>query len=239
MRRFVLDAARWVVPSHFADPSTLTFLSILGLLLRHPPLRALAWYRLACWFQARSIPGLYGLLSRWMFFRFGLEIWGEIEGGLYLPHPMGCVIAVQRMGRNCSVIASVTIGMREDYAFPVVGDHVFVGAGARCSAESPSAIMPRLEPMLWFCLMCLPTVRPLAFPHVSSGPTEFQPYPLLDTMETLRFERYHESFAKPTTTMDCIVLRAANHIRLQPHDRYGRPTGGICPLDTDRRDIAF
>ncbi len=131
MRRFVLDAARWVVPSHFADPSTLTFLSILGLLLRHPPLRALAWYRLACWFQARSIPGLYGLLSRWMFFRFGLEIWGEIEGGLYLPHPMGCVIAVQRMGRNCSVIASVTIGMREDYAFPVVGDHVFVGAGAR------------------------------------------------------------------------------------------------------------
>ncbi len=239
MRRFALDAARWVVPSHFADPSTLNFRSILSLLLRHPPLRALAWYRLACWFQARSIPGLYGLLSRWIFFRFGLEIWGEIEGGLYLPHPMGCVIAVQRMGRNCSVIASVTIGMREDYAFPVIGDHVFVGAGRASSAESQWAIGPRLEPMLWFCLMCLPMVRPLAFRHVSSGSTRSHPYPLLNTMGTLRFEQCHESFAKPTATMDCIVFCVANHIRLQPHNRHGRSAGGICPPDTDRSHIAF
>jgi serine O-acetyltransferase len=35
------------------------------------------------------------------------------------------------MGTNCSVIAAVTIGMRNEHAFPVIGDHVFLGAGCR------------------------------------------------------------------------------------------------------------
>jgi serine O-acetyltransferase len=35
------------------------------------------------------------------------------------------------MGRNCSIIAAVTIGMRNEWTFPEIGDHVFIGAGAR------------------------------------------------------------------------------------------------------------
>jgi serine O-acetyltransferase len=35
------------------------------------------------------------------------------------------------MGENCSIIAAVTIGMRNEWRFPTFGDHVFIGAGAR------------------------------------------------------------------------------------------------------------
>lgn len=127
---FKQDAARWVVPSHFADPATLTVIQIVKLLYRHVSLRAMAWFRLASWFRDKGIP-LAGPIFRWIFFRFGLEITGQIEGGLYIAHPAGTVISVSQMGKNCSVIASVTIGMRNIWAFPVIGDHVFIGAGAR------------------------------------------------------------------------------------------------------------
>jgi serine O-acetyltransferase len=35
------------------------------------------------------------------------------------------------MGRNCSIIAAVTIGMRNSWDFPEIGNEVFIGAGAR------------------------------------------------------------------------------------------------------------
>jgi serine O-acetyltransferase len=91
----------------------------------------MAWYRLACWLKAKRIPFVYGTILRWIFFRFGLEIVGDIDGGLYIAHPAGTVIAAERIGRNCSIIASVTIGMRNEHAFPTIGNNVFIGAGAR------------------------------------------------------------------------------------------------------------
>ena len=55
----------------------------------------------------------------------------NIGGGLYIAHPSGTVISVEEMGNNCSIIASVTIGMRNEWSFPRIGDNVFIGAGAR------------------------------------------------------------------------------------------------------------
>ena len=127
---FRQDAARWVIPSQFADPASLTTVQMLKLLYRYVALRAMAWFRLATWFQENKIP-LAGPIYRWIFFRFGLEINGYIEGGLYIAHPSGTVISVRHMGRNCSVIAAVTIGMRNTWAFPDIGNNVFIGAGAR------------------------------------------------------------------------------------------------------------
>ncbi|MEZ4714212.1 MAG: hypothetical protein R3A44_43925 [Caldilineaceae bacterium] len=127
---FKQDAARWVVPGQFADPALLTTLQIIKLLYRHVSLRAMAWFRLAIWFHEHRIP-LAGLIYRWIFFRFGLEMNGYIEGGLYIAHPHGTVVSVRHMGRNCSVIAAVTIGMRNTWAFPDIGHNVFIGAGAR------------------------------------------------------------------------------------------------------------
>lgn len=129
--RFKQDALRWVVPGEIADPAVLTWPLLLQLLLRHPALRAMAWFRLAGWCKAKGIPFTVGPIHRWLFFRFGLEIGGEIAGGLYIAHPVGTVINVRAMGQNCSVIAAVTIGMRNEWVFPVIGDQVFIGAGAR------------------------------------------------------------------------------------------------------------
>lgn len=133
--RFKQDALRWVVPGEFADPTVLTWAVLLKLLFRHPALRATAWYRLACWCKVNRIPFMVGTIHRWLFFRFGLEIGGDIEGGLYLAHPVGTVIHVSHMGPNCSIIAAVTIGMRNKWAFPMIGEGVFIGAGARVLGE--------------------------------------------------------------------------------------------------------
>ncbi len=103
----------------------------MGLLYRHLPLRAMAWYRFACWCREKRIPALYGLITHWIFFRFKLELWGDIGGGLYIAHTAGSVIGVERIGESCSVIAAVTVGMRNEWAFPSLGDNVFIGAGAR------------------------------------------------------------------------------------------------------------
>ena len=133
--RFKQDALRWVAPGEIAEPSVLTWTLLVTLWVRYPALRATAWYRLACWCKDNRIPFLVGMIHRWLFFRFGLEIAGEIAGGLYLAHPVGTVINVSYMGQNCSIVTAVTIGMRNTWAFPVIGDGVFIGAGARILGE--------------------------------------------------------------------------------------------------------
>jgi serine O-acetyltransferase len=129
---FLQDARRWVVPSKVSE-APLSLKQIMGLLLRHMPLRAMLWFRFGSWCKARGLPFLPGYVQRRIYRRYGLEILvgAEIEGGLYIAHPIGTVIAPQRIGRNCSIIAAVTIGMRNGWDFPVIGDEVFIGAGAR------------------------------------------------------------------------------------------------------------
>lgn len=130
---FRQDAQRWVIPQQVADPSLITFPMILKLLWRHLPLQAMLFFRLGSWFKAKRIPLLPGLIQRLLFFLYGLEIspGAAVGGGLYIAHPQGTVISAARIGRNCSIIASVTVGMRNEWAFPTLGDNVFIGAGAR------------------------------------------------------------------------------------------------------------
>jgi serine O-acetyltransferase len=127
------DLLRWVAPGEMADASALTARTVLRLLWQHLPVRATALFRLACWLKRRRIPFFPGALQRLNFGLFGIEIpsGAEIGGGLYIAHPVGTVIAPRRIGRNCSIIAAVTIGMRTEREFPDIGDDVFIGAGAR------------------------------------------------------------------------------------------------------------
>jgi serine O-acetyltransferase len=130
---FRQDLLRWVVPGQVAEPSALTLGMALRLFWQHMPVRATALFRLACWFKQRRIPFFPGFLQRLNYFLFGLEIpsGADVGGGLYIAHPIGTVIMPRRIGRNCSVIASATIGLRDEWAFPDIGDNVFIGAGAR------------------------------------------------------------------------------------------------------------
>ncbi|HEX5478159.1 MAG TPA: DapH/DapD/GlmU-related protein [Dehalococcoidia bacterium] len=130
---FRQDAQRWVVPGEVAPSSDLTLRRILAMLYRHVSLRAMLWFRLGNWCQRRGIPGLPGIIQRHLYHRYGLDIviGSAIAGGLYIAHPSGTVIAVDYIGSNCSIIASVTLGLRNERAFPTIGDDVFIGAGAR------------------------------------------------------------------------------------------------------------
>lgn len=130
---FLMDAARWVKPSKIYPVEELTFRQVLKLLNKHFSLRLMFWFRLGQWARRKRIPFLGGLMFRFLLFRFGCEIRIDtnIQGGLYIAHPVGTVIAARDMGENCSVIHNVTIGMRNEYDFPRIGDNVFIGAGAR------------------------------------------------------------------------------------------------------------
>lgn len=133
---FQQDAFRWVMylkNRQVTAAAQLTFTDLFKLLFQHMALRAIAWFRLGSWFKKKNIPFIPGYIQRRIYRHYGLEIivGADIGGGLYIAHPIGTVVAPKRIGKNCSIIASVTIGMRNEWAFPSIGDNVFIGAGAR------------------------------------------------------------------------------------------------------------
>lgn len=134
--RFKQDAYRWAV-HHLRRPiasaAELTIAELGQLLFQHMALRAVGWFRLGSWFKSKRVPFIPGYIQRRIYRHYGLEIvvGADIGGGLYIAHPIGTVLAPRRMGQNCSVIAAVTVGMRNEWAFPNIGDNVFIGAGAR------------------------------------------------------------------------------------------------------------
>lgn len=130
---FLMDACRWVRPQEVAARSELTWRRLLWLLYSHLALRAMAWVRFGQWCRNRRIPLITGIVMRHLHRAYGLEIAINVPigGGLYIAHPTGCVIAPERIGQNCTIIAAVTIGMRNTWEFPSLGNGVFIGAGAR------------------------------------------------------------------------------------------------------------
>jgi serine O-acetyltransferase len=130
---FRQDAQRWVVPQQVADPSQITFPVVLKLLFNYMPLRAMLWFRFGSWCAQKRIPLMKGIVYRHVYRNFGLEIspGADVGGGLYIAHTVGCVISAKKIGQNCSIISNVTIGMRNKWEFPEIGDDVFIGAGAR------------------------------------------------------------------------------------------------------------
>lgn len=133
LERFKCDVARWVRPQEVASLDEVTWPTTLRRLYAHPPLRAMAWFRLASAAKALRIPAVAGIVQRRLLRVYGLElsVGAEIGGGLYIAHPAGTVVAVERVGRNLTVIAAVTVGMRNEPRWPRIGDDVFIGAGAR------------------------------------------------------------------------------------------------------------
>lgn len=130
---FKQDVQRWIVPQKVSDPALVTVPTTLKLLMRHMPLRAMLWFRFGSWCKYKRIPFLPGLTQRILYRWFGLEIspGADIGGGLYIAHPIGTVISINKMGQNCSIVAAVTLGLRNTHDFPRIGDNVFIGAGAR------------------------------------------------------------------------------------------------------------
>jgi serine O-acetyltransferase len=131
--RFLDDAARWVRPQEVAGRDELHARTVVALLVRHPPLRAMAWYRIATLALELNVRVAPSWIQRRMLRLYGLEMVPGciVGGGLYIAHPVGCVLVSEGIGRNVTVIGQVTFGTRNDNRWPRLGDDVFVGAGAR------------------------------------------------------------------------------------------------------------
>lgn len=134
MDLFLQDAARWIVPEEFHDPALLTPRSLALLLLRHPPLRAMAWMRFGGFLEERGVRGAPSYIQRRLLRLYGLELepGRHVQGGCYLAHPVGCVLRAGRIGSNATIIGSVTLGANQDRRLsPTIGDNVFLGVGCR------------------------------------------------------------------------------------------------------------
>ena len=127
------DAARWIEPQGFSDPELVSLKVLAALLLRHPSLRATTWLRLGGAAGAIGIRGVPSWTQRRLLRLYGLEIkvGAEIGGGLYIAHPVGCVLAGEAIGEDVTVISQVTFGTRDDGRWPTVGSRAFFGAGSR------------------------------------------------------------------------------------------------------------
>ena len=99
--------------------------------------QAVVLHRMAHWFKRRRVPVLGPLIARFNLFLTGVEIGpGAVIGpGLLISHGAGIVIGgYARIGRNAILLHQVTIGSPDPSrieAMPVIGDNVFIGAGAK------------------------------------------------------------------------------------------------------------
>ena len=130
---FKQDLQRWIIPGQIASASEVSTGVIFKLLIRHMQARAMLLIRFGAWCNRKHIRGLPYITQRLLSLFYGLEIAvsQEIGGGLYIAHPYGTVIMPERIGKNCSVVHNVTIGLRNENTFPCIGNNVYIGAGAR------------------------------------------------------------------------------------------------------------
>lgn len=105
----------------------------IRMILFYAGLRAGLLHRLAHALHRRRIPVVPQLLANLNIAQHGFDIPPYVPVGarFYVPHPVGTVITAQRIGSGVTLVSGVTIGMRNGSDFPILGDGVYVGAGAR------------------------------------------------------------------------------------------------------------
>ena len=138
MNAFAEDLKRWMDPGRrpagaTPSPAQLRPMDVVRLFWRYPAVWPTGIYRLSYWLKRHRAPVLPTVLERANLVLFGIEISSSVPigPGLYIAHPVGTVLMAKRIGANASFISSITLGMRETHEFPVLGDGVKVGAGAR------------------------------------------------------------------------------------------------------------
>lgn len=121
------DVTRWTGILGMADDGR----ALEALFYAFPQFRAVFYHRLQQGnptgvLAARVIQRLWKAVG-------GLDLAGsDIGPGLFVSHGQGTVLSAERIGRNCFVHQGVTVGW--DYRgerLPVIGDGVFIGAGAK------------------------------------------------------------------------------------------------------------
>lgn len=121
------DTARWAEALWLSDRSRL----LPRFLYAFPEFRGVYYHRLASGNPA-------GRLAGWIAARIwktvpGLDLSGTAIGpGLFISHGQGTILSAERIGANLWVHQGVTVGWDYQGARrPVIGDNVFIGAGAK------------------------------------------------------------------------------------------------------------
>lgn len=130
---FEEDLQRWIDIWTDHPGKTGSLLERIRLIWTYQPLHATALFRLSALCARHGIPLLPGFVRRLIIVLYGLDIVTNVPigGGLYIPHTVGTVVMARRIGRNVTLVSNVTVGMRHKPEFPIIGDDVFIGAGAR------------------------------------------------------------------------------------------------------------
>lgn len=130
---FKEDVAYWILVNSGDRQPKPNLRRTLALMFSNMPLRAVFWYRIAQSAVSNRVPFLAGLIRRMLISRHGLCLPPDlnINAGLYIPHTVGVTINCESIGKRCTIVGGVTIGRRGDGASPVIGDDVYIGAGAR------------------------------------------------------------------------------------------------------------
>lgn len=127
------DLAAWATIWCSGPNAAMTWSRVLHMLFSFAGLRATILYRVSHALQRRGVrmvPQVLGQLNL-MLHGFDIPASVEIGPGLYVPHPVGTVVMATRVGSGVTLVSGVTIGMRNTPVFPVIGDNVYIGAGAR------------------------------------------------------------------------------------------------------------
>lgn len=90
---------------------------------------------------------------------FGIEIGVHVKigGGFRVHHPVGIVLGAQMIGENFNVFAGAGCGgvSPENRNQPIIGNNVFLYAGAKILGDITTGIMSLLALMLLSCSQCL------------------------------------------------------------------------------------
>ncbi len=108
-----------------------------------PGFRAMVVYRFGSWIKTKpkvikfSLMPVYFILNQRLKSKWGIQIpiSAKIGKGFYIGHFGGITIASDaKIGDNVNISQLVTIGEAgsgENYGAPTIGDHVYIGAGAK------------------------------------------------------------------------------------------------------------
>jgi serine O-acetyltransferase len=133
----VLDCVRQDVDRYCRVNGRRSLRVVVGALLFDNGLQAVLLHRLAHELRRRRVPALGPLVARLSLFLTGVDIspTADIGPGLYVAHGVGLVVGGSaRVGARAFLLQQATIGAPSQARLgemPVLGDDVFVGAGAR------------------------------------------------------------------------------------------------------------
>jgi serine O-acetyltransferase len=126
-RTVAADVDRWYA---VIEPGCPRRHALLWFLARYPEFRTLYYYRLRRGNLAGAAAGsVTSLLYRGE--RTLHLASSEIGPGLFIQHGFATIVAARRVGANCWINQQVTIGFDNPTDRPVIGDGVFIHAGAK------------------------------------------------------------------------------------------------------------